>query len=433
MHLNLVVQNPTERLSYIAEVVLGTLLGIPFSISTQEQDEMANIYYGLHKDFCIPACGLLDETGIEKQQALLPMNEWQQIPTFFHESTNHYSVPFDIFSASFYLITAYEEYLPHKPDMHSRFIPENSVLVQNRLLKKPLVNLWANELLRHLLQKFPGLQHQPQQFRFISTIDVDMAWKFKNKGVLRTSGGFVSDLLQGKWELVQERFNVLIGKLPDSFCNFEWQRQLYKQYHTENRYFILLGKPGRFDKNIHRKNLKFRQLIRSLDNFSIVGIHPSYKSNKDNKIPEAEISTLSNITGKPITRSRQHFLVMTLPDTFQLLLKNGIKEDYTLGYTSHSGFRTGIAAPYKWFDVSCNKTTELLLFPFCHMDITPVHYEGKTIDEAIDDMKSFMHEVKMAGGLFCTLWHNESLSNSGRWKGWHRLFEETLKEASKYA
>ena len=48
------------------------------------------------------------------------------------------SIPFDIFAASFYLITRYEEYLPHVQDVHERFPADESIAFKNGFLEQPV-------------------------------------------------------------------------------------------------------------------------------------------------------------------------------------------------------------------------------------------------------------------------------------------------------
>jgi hypothetical protein len=48
----------------------------------------------------------------------------------------------------------------------------------------------------------------------------------------------------------------------------------------------------------------------------------------------------------------------------------------------------------------------------------------KSPDEALELLKKMMLEIKKSGGTFISLWHNESLSDAGIWKGWRRVFEE---------
>ena len=77
-----------------------------------------------------------------------------------------------------------------------------------------------------------------------------------------------------------------------------------------------------------------------------------------------EKSWLEEITGETISASRQHYLKLKLPVTYQQLIKNGIEEDYTIGYHDAYGFRAGTCKPFLFFDVEKNETTKLRLFPF---------------------------------------------------------------------
>ena len=81
---------------------------------------------------------------------------------------------------------------------------------------------------------------------------------------------------------------------------------------------------GKFDKNPSFKNKKFRQLIKAISTKAIVGLHPSYASNKNKKLIAFEKNKLEQITEKPITASRQHYLKLKLPDTYNNLISNNI-------------------------------------------------------------------------------------------------------------
>ena len=120
-----------------------------------------------------------------------------------------------------------------------------------------------------------------------------------------------------------------------------------------------------------------------------------------------------------------------MPETYQTLIKNGITEDHTMGYSTHLGFRAGIAAPFYWFDLENNIQTKLKLVPFCAMDITPLHYRKESPDKAIKTLRNLMEKVNDVGGLFVSLWHNESFSETERWRGWRVVYESLLAKASK--
>jgi hypothetical protein len=377
--------------------------------------------------------GLLDESGIdEKHKYSIVFSQWYDTQAFF--PTGESELPFDIFSAAFFLTSHYEEYLGFTADEHNRFPAHESILVNQGRIEDPLVNEWALIIKKILIKSNSELTFNPRNFEFKSTIDIDQAWKFKHKGIVRNTVGSVRDLLRGKWENLLARWPVLLGFQKDAFHEaFSWHKNLEKKYGLQPYYFILLGDYAKYDKNISYDNTEFQNLIKSLDDKGSLGIHPSYQSNANDDFVSEEKGRLENILSRKITRSRQHFLIHTMPNTYHRLLANGIYEDHTMGYSTHLGFRAGIAAPYYWFDLSANKKTELKLFPFCAMDITPLHYRGESPQEATAALHILIDKVHSVGGLFISLWHNESFSETERWRGWSSVYESLLAKAKDLA
>jgi len=115
------------------------------------------------------------------------------------------------------------------------------------------------------------------------------------------------------------------------------------------------------------------------------------------------------------------------------LLKLGISEDYTMGFASLAGFRAGTCTPFFFFDLSRNRRTKLLIQPFQVMDVTLKNYLQMEPEEAGQLIEELMMEVKKVGGTFISLWHNESLKDSGQWLGWRKIFEQILATGLKYS
>jgi hypothetical protein len=61
------------------------------------------------------------------------------------------------------------------------------------------------------------------------------------------------------------------------------------------------------------------------------------------------------------------------------------------------------------------------------MDITPMHYMGQNEKEAIIRLCKLVDKVKAVNGKYVSLWHNDSLSKDGRWRGWRTVYEEVIK------
>src|ERR1700749_61334 len=117
----LYVDKSSPRLDYICSFLFKELMGIDYSITidnkTFSDHNGAKINYSLlqspDRSFQIPNQKLLFETGVHLQQ--IDCFEVNGYKAFF--KTGHADFPFGIFAASFYLLTRYEEYLPHKKDM----------------------------------------------------------------------------------------------------------------------------------------------------------------------------------------------------------------------------------------------------------------------------------------------------------------------------
>jgi hypothetical protein len=209
--------------------------------------------------------------------------------------------------------------------------------------------------------------------------------------------------------------------------------KLHADYQLKPIFFWLLGDYGKYDKNISHHNLDLQNLILNIASKYAVGIHPSYRSNQDPTILKMEINRLNHIL-KPIDMtvqwSRQHFLKLTLPETYRRLLDAGITDDYTMGYADQIGFRAGVAIPFNWYDIENETITDLKIHSFQVMDVTLQQYLKLSPDEAIAAVKPLIESIKTLGGTFTTLWHNSSLSETNEWCGWRAVYENIVQMAS---
>ena len=137
----------TNRLKYIFELVFNTILkvDVDFVSSTEEIDINNSILISYNTKptdtgLFFSAHSLLFEKGISEQQ--ISVFDWENSKAFFkaHEQS---ALPFDPFATSFYLVSRYEEYLPHRTDLHDRYDVSESLAFQNDFLHQPVVNRWA--------------------------------------------------------------------------------------------------------------------------------------------------------------------------------------------------------------------------------------------------------------------------------------------------
>lgn len=422
----------TNRLRYIFKTIFTDVLlsDIEITDDTEQFESFKGpkINYSnskLNSGIFFQSSSILFETGIKEQS--ISVFEFENTKCFF--SVGRESVfPFDPFAASFYLVSRYEEYLPHIKDQHERFVASESLALQQNFIEEPLVNIWANRIAQEIEKQYPTFKFPERDFQFVSTLDIDNAYAYKNKGFLRVTGGLLKSFSQGTFS---ERLKVLSNKEMDPYDTFDYQNKIHKTYHIKPIYFFLLGDYDVNDKNIPVRNKQFQSLIKNIADYHTVGIHPSYASNKNISILQKEIKRLKDITHRNTSKSRQHFLKLNLPNTYRNLIDNDILEDYTMGYAEVSGFRASICSPYYFYDLDTEVSTKLKIVPFTVMEATLQYYNKLKPEEALTKIKTLIQKVKAVKGTFVSVWHNESLSDKDIWKGWQMVYEEMLKEATK--
>lgn len=422
--------NITSRLHYSFQLIFDTILSVDYELTddinqfTDFSGAKLNYSSKFIKDsFFIKPHGLLNEKGISDQE--IHFSTWNDLPVFF--LTLDAAIPFDIFSASFYLVSRYEEYLPHIKDCYNRFTAKESLAFKHNFLQQPLINLWVREFKKCLIQNFPFLSFPSKQFSFQSTIDVDNAYFFLEKGIVRTAAAFVRSVIQMDNEMIKERKDVLLNKLPDPYDTFEYQLKLNSKFNVDVVYFILLADYGLNDKNCSVYSRKFQLLIKHLADHANIGIHPSFSSNSSFETLSMEKNRLENIIKKEVKHSRQHFLKLEIPKTYRNLLEISVTDDYTMGYAAQPGFRASLCTPFYFYDLELETPTQLKIHPFAVMDATFKYYLKTNTEQALESIKLIIDEVKKVDGHFISLWHNETWSNYKEWKGWHNLYEQMLK------
>lgn len=420
----------TPRIEYISRLIFSRILQIRITFTINKEEFLSStapkINYSNQKfgdEIYLKPHGLLHSTKLYPLD-IKPFLVEQE--TYFFESSEDSTFPFDPFAASFYLVTRYEEYLEIKFDQFNRYSSFRSILHKTGLLKKPVVNIWANMIKEVIQKKYTGFVFPDKQFKFISTIDIDNAWAIKNKGVLRSTASLIKATLKLNFSDVKYRKAVLADKEKDPYDNYEYIDSVFKKNTDKVKFFFLLGNYGKYDKNSSFKNSSYRKLIQKIASKYDIGIHPSFQTgNKKGKSKTTkELKRLQKITGLQITKSRQHFLRLKFPETYRQLLDVGILEDYTMGYADQTGFRAGICTPFNFYDLEKETITNLVILPFQVMEVTLRDYMKLSPEMASQEIEKLMKEVKQVNGTFVSIWHNETLTERGSWKEYRKVFEK---------
>ncbi|MFH1321619.1 MAG: polysaccharide deacetylase family protein [Bacteroidota bacterium] len=427
----------TARHRYIFKLIFRDILSIDIRITVDAGElksyDGPKINYSQNPagtdEIFFYSANLLSETGISKQNiTVIDWKDGKAIYPIPHTSDvqDNSALPFDPFAASFYLVSRYEEYPHHSSYRHKRFCPEESLAYKNGFLSKPVINIWVREIAEIIKSKYPEFAFPARSYQYISTIDIDNAYAFLEKGIMRTIGGFARSVLYLDLYEAIDRIRVLSGQKKDPFDTYELLFQIQQKYNLKPIYFFLLGDYGYKDKNVPYKSKKLQSLINSINEYAEAGIHFSYGSGKNSAKFKNEVNRLSGILNKDITKSRQHFLQLYFPDTYRNLIDVGITDDYTMGYGSHIGFRAGICTQFYFYDLGLEQETNLKIHPFAVMDRTLKDHIKLAPDRVVAQIKQIIDDVKKVDGTFISLWHNQSLSGYREWVGWREVYEQMV-------
>ena len=418
----------SSRLRYIAGIILGDILGLHWDFTTDKRKlgKHPVINYStenLPGSFKISPESILFEKGIAKKEIII--NTWKGLPVFF-QTTDDSDLPFDVFAASFYLATRYEEYLEFEPDKHGRFPASASVAYKNGFLGKPIIDLWAKELAKSFLQRFSTSVFRRNEYNALLTIDTDQAFAYQGRNIFSSIGELFRDKNRVQTDRSDKYHKIAKGE-KDPFDVFDYIIENIEKSGTDTRFFFPVGDHSKFDKNPSWKNEEYRNLIHKVALKFQTGLHPSFSAGGDGILVNTETDRLTRILGKKVSISRFHYLILNMPGSYNNILKAGISEDYSMGYPDEPGFRAGLARPYFFYNVSEDKQTNLKIIPFQIMDATLIDYKKLDDGGSKEVILNMITETRKVGGLFVSIWHNTSLLDNDEWKGWRDVFEFMIK------
>lgn len=404
----------TPRIDYIFDFVLNQTLSIDYELTANEDffkssDNNSKWSYGVYFESIpsLPAANFLFKKSIEPQDLVKKVND--DFITLFEVETYN-KVDYDIFASAFYLMSRYEEYLPCVKDEHGRYAAFQSIAVQYGFLQTAMVNRYIFWFMTWLRRNFSHLEVKIGQPKFLISIDVDHPFYSK-------------DLSLDKW-LIRSIKNFSLFSNSNENDKFDTYDFILENLNGLNSIFFFLcpQNPSEMDHHNRRESENFKNLIQYIRSKSQIGIHPSYES-ETKKFIDEEIEWLTNQHQRPIKSSRFHYLKFDIETSPNILLKSNILFDFSLGYSSHIGFRSGTSLPHFFYDLKKEKSTQLKIFNPCIMDSS---FEYGSVQNFRENCQQLIEEVKVYGGYFIPIFHNDILAIE-EWKENYKFCIDTIK------
>ena len=394
------LNNINER-KYILDIIFNEFLGLKFELV--EDKECKDWIIELENKKVLT----IKDTFFNNYSQDLEYLKLDNIPSKIED--------LDIFAASFFMLTRWEEYVSKNRDEHDRFPATESLAFKQNFLDRPVVNENVEKLKKMLLNLDNSLFFKEYNYKFTLTHDVDVPFKYYSlKSTIRTLAG---DLLKrGDIKLFFSNLNNFIkSKInykKDPFYTFDFILEMNKKYNISSYFFFMSGGTTNKDNFYNINDFRIEQLIKNIkDSNNHVGIHPSYSSYDDMKQLSKEKKALSVVVNLDIKFGRQHYLNFAIPDTWQNWEEQNMLFDSTLGYADMPGFRCGVCYEYSVFNILTRKKLKLKEKPLIVMECTifEERYMNLNYEDSYRKIIKYIDIVKQYNGEFVLLWHNDRL------------------------
>lgn len=404
-------QKITPRITYSFNQIITRILGIPVGFTSKIEEFVAHqgmkLSYGrqsLANEVFIQNVDLLLEQGVSDLE--IKMQEWEGIPCFFAVSEDS-AVPFDIFAATFFLLSRYEEYLPHVKDAEGRFQASESLAFKERFLEIPVVDIWALKFRKILQDRFPDQEFPQRSFSSESVIAVTEAFRYRKKGIVRFLVGLLVDVVQLKPKYVLHRFQVMLKLRRDPYDVYRKIVQLVKKKKVSLKFMFQVSDFSAMDRNINHNRLEFQSQVKSVADYAEVGLQPGFYANQKFKVLKEEKSRLEDILKRPVTSAFNNKYNLLLPDTYNHLVELEFRDDYSMGYPEALGFRAGTCTPFLFYDINFEITSPLIIHPYA---LSIEAFDKMKESEISDKVVAIRQQVKKVRGSLVTVLSNVDFS-----------------------
>lgn len=418
----------TQRITYIFKHICKRILGVEVKFTSVIEEFIAysgpKLSYGkkeLGNELFIQSSDLLLQEGFESID--ITVKDWDETKCFFAVGKTS-ALPFDIFSASFYLITRYEEYLPHVKDEKGRFLASESIAYKSGFLQEPVVDIWAYKFKVLLLKTFTDIKFPLKKTNYHTIVNACHPTLFKNKGLLRSTLGYLTDLVSFNIKNIIRRSGVLFGFRKDPFNTFNWIVNTTKNNKNKVTIFFLLGDSTNYKESLNSQKKSFKLLIKNVGDYKEIGLLFSDDALKNIDILNIEKDKIEAITNRTLESSMNDAYMVSLPHFYRNLIELEILRDFTMVYENVIGFRASTCSPFLFYDLDYEIVTPLIIHPIA---MTTKGFIKIAKSKKVDLVNKLIDAVKKVDGTFSMIFYNYNFMDSKKNAVWKTLFSELNK------
>lgn len=328
----------------------------------------------------------------------------------------------DIFSAIFYHLSRLEEYFHSGTDPYGRFLSTDLSEEDRLMLFEPVMDQWVKEWLESVHSIFPMLSPPGYSFTVQASFDIDYPFLMKYRSSVLKAKKFGGLLKRGEWAQI---WQVLMGNDPfDTFKRILIDTKDLKQPPI---FFLLTGHNKlKEDQTLSINHPAYQNLIRQLSSVGQLAWHPSISSGSERESLFAERQQIEESCQGASKKVRFHYLKLDYPTRYKAIEQLGVRDEYSMGFADHIGFRAATAYPFYYYDFTEERTTDLLIHPLQLMDASLRYYMNMSPEQAVEETQLIIERVRKKGGEINWLWHNSSLGSIFGWQDWDKVYRTLL-------
>ena len=423
-----------DEVKYVMHCVFDVFLGLEYTIDISSTNDTYTIQSGTQK-ICIDNHFFVSDDLLK----LYSMSSMPKLGSFASCMIGDLTYPFismygseevvvtneviyfksDLIASIYFMLTRWKERVVLERDTHDRFSGQSSFAFQNNFLDRPVVNEYVELLWQCLLELgFSGARKE-RVYNLVPTHDVDdpLMW-MKGMDIFRS---LMFSIIKSP------NFNDLKQKLSywssgkDPYDTYDRMMDLAEASGVKSTFYFLTGGNSSYDRSYNINDNKLQAIIRNIRHREhVVGLHPSYDTYLDATLLSEEKEKINDVD---IHQSRQHYLKVSIPETWTIWQQVGIEKDRTMGYADVAGFRCGVCYEFPLFDFNNRQQLNVIEQPLIVMDVTLQQYENLSPSECIKRIEALKFQTKKYNGDFVFLWHNSSF-NVSPWDRYEVVFNE---------
>ena len=419
----------SPRIEYIFNHIFKLILNKKFSITNSRTEftdfkgyKFSYANTPIFKELFFQSNGLLEERGLENYE--IKTFEWENVKCFF-KVTEKSAIPFDVFSAIFFLISRYEEYMPHSSNNRSEFSYLESIAYKENFLEIPVIDIWIEKLTSVLENK---IQLKCKIDPNIQTSQILMSslhpFKYTNKYPFESFSIWFKNLIKlNLWEVI-EHLLVLLKIKIDPWEIDNYIKSLLFGSKTKATFFFSFSSQSFFKNETPKTNEKFKEYIKEVnDNFEI-GLLPSNNALKKMKTFELENLNISKLVHFKIDKILLQNGLKKISDDYKNSLSFDYANDFSMGYIDAFGYRASTCSSLFFYDLSNETQSNLLVTPFvAHHKLI----EKTSLSITTNKIQKFKEFAKKYHGSFSVILNNEIFENSVRNNKRRLLFISIIK------